>query len=103
MTKILKPINDQVILKPLSQEEQSYGNIIIPDIGNEKPVLATVLKTSEGIYNYHTDRIIPHQVKPGDVVAIPKLGAQVITIEGQEYFVCQANQLLAIIEDEEIK
>jgi chaperonin GroES len=99
--KKLKPLNDQIILKPIEETENKVGNIIIPDSGREKPELAEVIEVSEGIYNYHTDKWITHQVKKGDIVVIPKMGVQKIDIDGQEYYICQANQLMAKIEENE--
>lgn len=100
MGKILVPLNDQIILKPLSDEEQRYGNIIIPDMGHEKPVWAKVVRVGEGIYNYHTDKVIPHKVKVDDLVVIPKMGAVVVNLENEDYYVCQAGQLMAKVEEE---
>ncbi len=98
-----KPLNDQVVLKPLSTSQAKVGNIIIPDMGHEKPITAEVIEVSKGIFNYHTGELMPHQVKPGDIVVIPKMGAQVVPMDGEEYYICQANQLLAIIIEENEK
>lgn len=95
MKKRLEPLNDQVVLKPLSQEQQKVGNIIIPDMGHDKPIFAEVIETSPGIYNWHTGQVVPHQVKKGDIVVIPKMGAQVVSIENEDYYICQAQQLLS--------
>ena len=37
MTKKLIPSNDRVLIKPLDEGEQTYGSIVIPDLGKEKP------------------------------------------------------------------
>ena len=37
MSKQLIPFNDRVIIKPIEEDEQMYGNIVIPDLGKEKP------------------------------------------------------------------
>ena len=94
--KKLRPLNDQVILKPLSTTQQKIGGIIIPDMGHEKPLMAEVIEVSKGIFNWNTGELIPHQVKVGDIVIIPKMGATVVSHEGEDYYICQAQQLLAI-------
>ena len=33
----LRPVNGNVILRPIEEEEQMAGNIIIPDMGKERP------------------------------------------------------------------
>ena len=35
--KALKPTNDRLLVKPIDEGEQTYGNIVIPDMGREKP------------------------------------------------------------------
>ena len=95
-----KPLNDQVVLKPISTSQSKIGNIIIPDMGHEKPIIAEVIEVSKGVFNWNTGELMPHQVKQGDIVVIPKMGAQVVSLNGEDYYICQANQLLtAIIEE----
>lgn len=89
-----KPLNDQVLLKKLNEGEQRYGNIIKADIGNEKPIQVVVVAVGNGIYNYHTDKWIPHQVKVDDVVYMPRIGVQTLELNNEEHYICQANQLL---------
>lgn len=98
MNKRLRPLNDQIVLKPIDEEQT--GNIIIPDTGQEKPVLALVVNIGVGIYNFHKGEWVPHQVKVGDIVVLPKIGVQVVSLNREEYYICQANQLLAVIEEE---
>lgn len=97
--KKLVPKKGHVILKPIAEGERQSGRIIIPDIGNEKPILAEVIEVSEGSYNWRTDKIIPLETKVGEIVIVPKMGALVITIENQEYYICQADQLSVYIID----
>ena len=94
-----RPLNDQVVLKPISTSQQKIGNIIIPDMGHEKPIMAEVVAISRGVFNWHIGTWLEHQVKVGDVVIIPKMGAQVASLDGEDYYICQAQQLLAIIEE----
>ena len=41
---------------------------------------------------------VPPFVKVGDKVLIPKMGAQTITLEGEEYYITAQNSILSIIE-----
>ena len=43
MSKTLQPSNDRILLKPIDEGEKTYGNIVIPDMGKEKPELGKVL------------------------------------------------------------
>lgn len=94
----LKPTSGHVVLRPIEEEELMAGNIIIPDMGREKPEMAEVIAASP-IFNFNTDTIVPMDVKVGDKVLIPKMGAQSITLEGEEYYITQLSQIIAILED----
>lgn len=99
--KKLKPNRGHVILKPLQEGEQMYNSrIILPDLGNEKPELATVIEVSDGTYNYRTDKLVPLEVKIGDVVIVPKMGATKISVESEEYYIAQADQISANLIEE---
>jgi co-chaperonin GroES (HSP10) len=50
----LNPLNGYLVLKPIEEEEQTVGNIIIPDLGKERPELGEVIATSR-VYNYNSD------------------------------------------------
>jgi len=93
----LKPVNGNVILRPIEEEELMAGNIIIPDIGKERPEMAEVIAISQ-MYNYNTDTLVPLEVKVGDKVLIPKMGAQTITLDGEEYYMTAQNSILSIVE-----
>jgi co-chaperonin GroES (HSP10) len=99
--KKIIPSWGQVVLKPIEDAEERYGNIIIPDMGKEKPELAEVVHPGEGTYNYNTDVLIPPRYMEGDIVAIPKMGTQVISLNnGEEFYICQESQLFGKIVEE---
>ena len=37
MANTLQPSNDRILIKPIDEGEQTYGSIVIPDMGKEKP------------------------------------------------------------------
>ncbi len=71
MNKIT-PLNGYVILKPIETQEETFGNIIIPDLGKERPEMGEVVDSSQ-VYNFHTDKHVESKLKPGQTVLIPKL------------------------------
>jgi len=93
----LRPVNGNVILRPIEEEEQISGNIIIPDMGKERPEMGEIIAISE-IYNFNKGEYAPTILKVGMKVLIPKMGAQSITIEGEEYYITAQNSVLSIIE-----
>ena len=93
----LRPVNGNVILRPIEEEELMAGNIIIPDMGKEKPEMAEVIAISN-VYNFNTDTIVPTDLEVGMRVLLPKMGAQTVTIDGEEYYITAQNSILSIVE-----
>ena len=90
----LKPMNGHVILKPVEEGETTYGNIVLPDLGKEKPEMGEVVAASD-TYNWHTGAYYPSHLKTGDKVLIPKLGSMKITLEGEDYYITKETEVLA--------
>lgn len=96
MNKIT-PLNGFIVLKPIETEEETFGNIIIPDLGKERPEMGEVVATSD-VYNYNTDKLVVSTLEVGEIVLIPKLGSQRIVLDGQDYFICKESDIFAVIE-----
>lgn len=96
MSKLI-PQNGNVIIKPLEEQEQSYGNIVIPDMGAEKPEIGEIISTSD-TYNWHTGEYFISKLIPGQKVLIPKMGSVKLTIDGEDYFITKETEILAIYE-----
>ena len=94
----LKPINGQVILRPIEEDEQMVGNIVLPDIGHENPDVGEVIAVSS-VYNFNMGEYVDSVVETGMKVIIPRMGAQRITISQEEYWIVQQPQILAILEE----
>jgi chaperonin GroES len=93
----LKPTNGHVLLKPIEEEEQTYGNIVIPDMGKERPEIGEVIATSD-TYNWHTGEFVRSILKTGQRVLIPKMGSVKITVDGEDYFITKETEILAVYE-----
>jgi chaperonin GroES len=92
----LTPLNGYLILRPIEEEEQTYGNIVIPDLGKERPEMGEVVATSS-TYNYHSDKSIDSVLQVGDKVLIPKLGSLRITVDSEEYFITKEQDVYSKI------
>jgi chaperonin GroES len=96
----ISPLGDKIIILPLEEGEQTYGNIIIPDAGQEKPEIGTVLAVGPG--RLSTDgTLIPNRIEVGVTVMVPKFGAQVVVVENETYVVASENDVLGIIKQKE--
>jgi chaperonin GroES len=98
MSKSLVPQNDRVLIKPIESGEEMYGNIIIPDMGKEKPEMGEVIAVGPGRQS-EFGQFIRVNASVGDIVLIPKIGSLRIDFEGQEYFITPDREILAIIKE----
>ena len=90
------PLSDKVVILPIEEGETTYGNIIVPDAGGERPEMGKVLAVGPG--RISTDgTLIPNKIKKGVKVMVPKFGAQVVTVENETYIVASENDVLGII------
>lgn len=94
----LEPKNGYIVLKPVEEQEETYGNIVIPDLGKERPELGEVAETSD-TFNWHTGEWMRSSLKAGDIVLIPKLGASRISIKGEEFFIVKEQDIYAQLKD----
>ena len=94
------PLGDKIVILPQEEGEQMYGNIIVPDAGQEKPEMGTVLAVGPG--RISTDgTLIPNKLEVGVTVLVPKFGAQVVTVENETYIMASENDILGIIKNKE--
>ena len=94
------PLGDKIVILPQEEGEQMYGNIIVPDAGQEKPEMGTVLAVGPG--RISTDgTLIPNRIKVGVTVMVPKFGAQVAVVENETYIIASENDVLGIIKNKE--
>jgi chaperonin GroES len=82
MSKI-RPLNGIIVLKKVEEEEQTYGNIVIPDMGKERPELGIVVETSD-TYNWNSGEYYKSKLQAGDKVVIPKMGSMVVSNDGED-------------------
>ena len=99
--KMLQPTNDRILVKPLDEGEQTYGNIVIPDLGKERPEMGTVLAIGPGRLSEYGKSIPVRSCRVGDTVLVPKIGTLRVDFEGEEYFIAQDREILAVIKESE--
>ena len=95
--KSITPANDRILVKPIDEGEQTYGSIVIPDMGKEKPELGKVLATGPGRLSEYGKMIPIRSCKVGDIVLLPKIGTLRIDFEGDEYYIAQDREVLGVI------
>lgn len=92
----LKPLADRVVVKPLEQESKTKSGIIIPDTAKEKSHKGKIIATGSG--NFDDGKLVPMQVKVGDVVLYKEYGGDEIKLDGEEVVILKEEDIIAVIE-----
>lgn len=97
----IKPLNDRVVVRPLTEEESgsvSASGIIIPDTAKkEKPEQGIVIAVGEGKWDEDGEKRIPLALKVGDRVIFSKYGYDEIKLDNKDYFIVSESSVLGII------
>lgn len=91
------PLHNHVVIKQQDETDTMYGNIIVPDMGKEKPLMGEVIAVGPGVYTI-TGTWIDTSIKIGEIVVFPAFGGTKMTVEGEEYVVMKEQDLLAVLE-----
>src|SRR3989338_4554563 len=93
----LKPLFDNVLIRPLEAEEKTESGIIIPDSAKEKPQIGKVMAVGTGALN-NDGKLIPMMVKTGQQVMYKKWGGNEVKVGNEEWTIVEQKDILAIVE-----
>ena len=92
----IKPLGDRVVVKPLEQEEERQGSIIIPDTAKEKPMQGEVVAVGPGKISDAGNKVAM-EVKTGDKVLYGKYSGTEVAIAGDDYLIMRESDIFAIV------
>ncbi|MCX5979946.1 MAG: co-chaperone GroES [Chloroflexi bacterium] len=93
----LRPLGDRVVVKPVPRDEKTASGIILPDTAQEKPQEGEVVSVGPGRILDDGKRE-PIDVKVGDRVLHAKYAGTEFKLDGAEYLIVGAKDILAIVE-----
>lgn len=93
----LKPLHDRIVVEAAAKEEKTAGGIILPDTAQEKPQRGTVLAVGPG-KRLDSGQLAPVDVKKGETVLYGKYSGTEVTVEGTDYIILRAEDVLAVVE-----
>ena len=94
----IRPLHDRVLVKRVEEEEKTKGGIIIPDTAKEKPTRGEIVAVGSGARD-ENGKLIPLDVKAGDIVLFAKWGGTEVKVDGEELIILKEADILAIVED----
>jgi chaperonin GroES len=96
-TKIkIQPLGDRLIVKAVEPKETKKGGLIIPETAKEKPQEGEVLAVGKGKIA-DDGKLIPMEVKTGDIVLYGKYSGTEIKINDEEYLIMSESDVLGIV------
>jgi len=93
----LRPLEDRIVVKPGQEEETTVSGIVIPDTAKEKPQEGEVVAVGPGRFNEDGDERIPLDISVGDTVIYSKYGGTEVKVEGDDYLILSARDVLAVV------
>jgi len=90
-----RPLHDRVLIEVLDSEEKTAGGIIIPDSAKEKPQEGKVVAVGSGTRT-EGGKVIPMDVKIGDLVLFGKWSGTDVKIDGKEYSIMKESDIMGI-------
>ncbi len=92
----IKPLFDNVLIKPLEAQEKTASGIILPDTAKEKPQNGLVMAVGEGSHD-KDGKLIPMAIKVGQKVMYKKWGGNEVKVGNEEWTIVEQKDILAVL------
>ncbi len=89
----IHPLEDRVVILPAEEAESMRGGLYIPDTAKEKPTQGEVIAVGPG--RIEKGARVPMDLKAGDQVIYGKYSGTPYTLDGDEYVIIKASDVLA--------
>lgn len=94
----IRPLQDRIIVERVEEETTTAGGIIIPDtVSKEKPQEGKIIAAGKGKVTPE-GKVLPLDVKEGDLVLFGKYAGSEIKIDGVEYLIMREDDILGVVE-----
>ena len=91
----IKPLFNNVLIKPLEAEEKTAGGIYLPDTAKEKPQIGLVMAVGDGEITPKGD-VRKMSVKVGQKVMYKKWGGNEVKVGNEEWTIVEEKDILAV-------
>ena len=95
----LEALFDAVIVKPLEEEETTFGSIVVPDLGKDRNEHGTVVAVGPG-RQVAGIGFVETIIEKGDLVILPTMGFTKLEHKGEEFYIGPENQILARLKEQ---
>ena len=92
----IKPLFDNVLIKPMEEEKKTPSGILLPETAKEKPQIGEIMAVGPGGLT-DAGKQISMKVKVGQKVVYKKWGGNEIKVGGEEWLLVEQKDILAIV------
>jgi len=92
----IKPLFNNVLIRPLEAEEVTSGGIYLPETAKEKPQIGLVMAIGDGEITPKGEKK-PVTVKVGQRVMYKKWGGNEIKVGNEEWTIVEEKDILAVV------
>lgn len=92
----IKPLFDNVLIKPLKAETKTAGGIYLPENAKEKPQIGEIMAVGAGAFD-EDGELMPMVVKVGQKVMFTKWGGNEVKVGNEEWKLVKQSDILAIV------
>ena len=93
----IKPLFDNVLIKPLEAETRTPSGIVLPDSAKEKPQVGLIMAVGTGGVT-EDGKKTQMIVKVGQKVMYKKWGGNEVKVGSEEWMLIEQKDILAIVE-----
>ena len=93
-----KPLGARALVQMIEREETTASGIVLPDTAKEKPQTAKVVAVGSGKTDKDGQNVAV-EVSEGDVIVFAKYSGTEIKLEGEDYMILDADDILGVVED----
>jgi chaperonin GroES len=93
----LRPLQDRIIVKRVEEETKTAGGLFIPETAKEKPQRGVIVAVGNG-KKTEDGKVLPLDVKVGDVVLFGKYAGTEIKVDGDDFLMMREDDILAVVE-----
>jgi chaperonin GroES len=93
----IKPLFDNILIRPLEAEDRTSSGIILPDSAKEKPQIGEIVAVGPGKVTPKGEKELI-VVKVGQKVMYKKWGGNEVKVNGEELVLVEQKDILAVLE-----
>ncbi len=93
----IRPLADNIVVKPLEVEDKTSGGIILPETAKEKSTKGEIIAVGKGRL-LKSGKFLELEVKVGDRVIYGSYAGQDVKVDGDDVKILAETEILAVIQ-----